>query len=524
MPSYSDLTPRPYINEITPSSSYNPEKLGRLLRQVRWVTRISVALSSAATVDDIYSVLVSGLLSPMGLSYTHTMLFELDESKRVMRGKYSCGYESKSQMQALREDLERDANYLEQRRIQLQQKALENNTEAIRELQVLNTGSQWVSVFQQLSIDNEDSHVISNLELPQPKNDNPEEDTLLSFLERFQNPILLTQGQRKALKIPAELENRLAPTVAIVPLRVKKKIRAILILDRELNGEQIDDDDMEALDWYATQGSLALQNCLLIHDLEHAYEELKAVDTLKSNFLSILSHELRTPLTAITGFVELILHDKVGEINQTQRNLLTRVSKNTGHLNNMVNDLIEIAEIESEGMTDLTLSPIDPLTTLYATLPKLEYRRRDTTVEIEPVFIGQIKVPAIICDEGALERIFFHLLDNAVKFSPTNAPVRVEFEIYDKHNLSISICDKGKGIPPDKVQRIFDEFYQIDNTLTRSHEGLGLGLTVTKFLVQSTKGEIKVNSIEDEGSRFTLIYPLAEPVADESNAHLPDFN
>lgn len=510
MPSYSDLTPRPYRNEITPAAAYNPEKLGRLLRQVRWVTRISVALSSAATVDDIYSVLVSGILSPMGLSYTHTMLFEYDDANRVARGKFSCGYESKSQMQALREDLERDANYLENRRIQLQIMAMENNAEAIRELQLLNTGSQWVSVFQQLSIDNDDSRLISNLEFPLPSADNVTEPTLFSFLDRFQSPTLLTPELRKSLIIPPELDERLAPLVVIVPLRVKKKIRAILILDRQIIGESIDEDDLEALDWYATQGSLALQNCLLIHDLEHAYEELKAVDTLKSNFLSILSHELRTPLTAITGFVELILHDKVGEINETQRNLLTRVSKNTGHLNNMVNDLIEIAEIESEGITDLTLRSIDPLITLFSTLPKLEFRRRDTTVDIEPVFIDNIKVPQIICDEGALERIYFHLLDNAVKFSPSNQPVRVEFELCNEGTaLSISICDKGKGIPPDKVQRIFDEFYQVDNTLTRSHEGLGLGLTVTKFLVQKTKGEINVNSVEKEGSRFTLIYALA---------------
>lgn len=522
MATYSDLTPRPYRNEITPN--YNPEKLGRLLRQVRWVTRISVALSSAANVDDIYSVLVSGILSPMGLSYTHTMLFEYDDTRRVIKGKFSCGYESKSQMQALREDLERDAKYLENRRQQLVQMAMENNAEAIHELQVLNTGSQWVTVFQQLSIDNEDSHIISSLEFPQGRPEDPNDNSLFAFLERFQNPLLLTKQHRNALQIPPELEARLAPVVVIVPLRVKKKIRAILILDRHIIDEPIDDDDMEALDWYATQGSLALQNTQLIHDLEHAYEELKAVDTLKSNFLSILSHELRTPLTAITGFVELILHDKVGEINDTQRNLLTRVSKNTGHLNNMVNDLIEIAEIESEGMTDLTLCPIDPLITLFATLPKLEFRRRDSLVEVEPYLIGLAKVPTIVCDEGALERIYFHLLDNAVKFSPANQPVRVEFELYDQHHLSISICDKGKGIPADKVQRIFDEFYQIDNSLTRSHEGLGLGLTVTKFLVQSTKGEIKVNSIEQEGSRFTLIFPLVEPVFDESDAHLPDFS
>ncbi len=509
MASFSDLTPRPLRNELTPN--YNAEKLGRLLRQVRWVTRISVALSSAATEDDIFSVLVSGLLSPMGLSYTRTMLFVLDHTNRVARGRFSCGYDSPEQMAALKEDLERDANFLEARRQQLYQMALENNSDAIRELQVLNMGSQWVSVFQQLSDDNENSRRIANLNFPLCPVDSPGADcAFFETMERLQNPLLLTAERREQLLIPQPLEELLAPVCAVVPLRVKKHVKALLILDRSLLNEPIDDDDMEALDWYATQGSLALQNNELIHDLERAYEELKAVDTLKSNFLSILSHELRTPLTAITGFVELILHDKVGPINESQRMLLTRVSKNTGHLNNMVNDLIEIAEIESEGMTDINLGPIDPLITLSSTLPKLEYRRRDYTVDVHPIFVNNLSVPLIICDERALERIFFHLLDNAVKFSPPNTPVRVEFELFDDTHLAITVCDKGKGIPADKVQRIFDEFYQVDNTLTRSHEGLGLGLTVTKFLVQATKGEIRVNSIEEEGSRFTLIYPVAK--------------
>ncbi|MCB2154476.1 hypothetical protein KQI84_06290 [bacterium] len=484
----------------------SPQHTAHLLNQIRWVTRISVALSSAIHIEDVYSVLLSGLISPLGLGYSHALVFEVDDLGEHIIGKFAIGFKSNKEAATLRRELEEESQFLEQRRRQLVEEP-DRDVSNEEELRTLEMGSHWVTVFQRLGPDNPETRLMETFRYPlRGASQDGEKPTLFELAANRRTPLAMRRDSDRA-SVPEEMAELLPEQFALVPLHTNKGLRALVLLDRRLGDPTIGRSDIEALEWFTTQAALALQNAELITDLENAYQELKTVDQLKSNFLSIVSHELRTPLTAITGFVELVLAQRVGDINESQRSLLTRVAKNTGHLNNMVNDLIEIAEIEAEGMTDVRLVPIDPLATFFNTIPKLEYRRRDRMVDIQPIFEGA--VPRILCDERVLERIFFHLLDNAVKFSPPDESVRVEFKSTDDDRLAITIRDKGKGIPQDKLRRIFDQFYQIEGTLTRSHEGLGLGLSVTRMLIQSTRGEIDVNSQVGQGSAFTVIYPVA---------------
>jgi signal transduction histidine kinase len=498
---------------VTPIDSAPASRIESLVKQVRLVTRVSVELSSVADIDDVHSVLISGLISPLGLGYSRALLFEVAPGGRELVGKFAIGFRSLEEREELRRELEAEAAFIEKRRTALHARIGEARTgddqRASDELRTLELGSQWVTVFQRLGTDSHESAMIERLHYVFEDLDTPSPLFPLFVMARTLLGPRLFNLAREPFRVPAELADILPNEFALVPLRTKNGLRALIFLDKHLTGEPLTDDDAETLDWFATQGALALQNAELISDLEKAYGELKAVDQLKSNFLSIISHELRTPLTAIGGFVDLIVNGKVGPVSETHRSLLTRVAKNTGHLSNMVNDLIEIAEIKAEGISDVALIAVDPLETLFSTLPKLEYRRRDKHVQIEPIFHGTI--PSILCDSRALERIYFHLLDNAVKFSPADATVVIEFERRSDQTVAIAIRDKGEGIPPDKLQKIFDEFYQVDNSLTRAHEGLGLGLAVTRILVQATRGEIKVSSEIGAGSCFTLIYPIATP-------------
>jgi len=476
-----------------------------LVSQLRCVTRISLALSSAVSVEDVYSVLLSGLISPLGLGYSQAIVFENTAGHCHFVGRYCVALESQGEAEELRADLEAEVNFLTRRKEELLQRGLQDES-AVEELRMLELGSQWVTVFQRLATDSPRSRTVSALVYSE---NHPQCDPHGRGLFRQAMLALSPQVIRKRdeeIALPEDLSPLLADEFAMIPLRTNKGLRALILLDRRLTGEAIINPDLEQLDWFATQGALALQNAELINDLEHAYQELKAVDQLKSNFLSTISHELRTPLTAITGFVDLIRKERVGEVNDGQRDLLERVARNTGHLNNIVTDLIEVAEIEAEGMSDLRIEAVDPLHVLFATFPRLDNRRRDQRVSIEPVMTDSI--PAIQCDQRALERIYFHLLDNAMKFSPPDGVVQVEFQRAGTR-LRISIHDKGVGIPPDKLQRIFDQFYQVDSSLTRGHEGLGLGLAVTRMLVQATHGDIEVESSPGKGSTFTLSYPLS---------------
>lgn len=482
-------------------------RLAHLLNQVRWVTRMSVALSAPGNRDDIFLVLLAGLVSPMALGFTRALAFEVTSEGDAVLGKSALVIGSRRELDEMTAELRAETEFLENRKRDLMARAAED-TGAAEELRTLELGAQWITISQRVGTDGDEAHAVQAMRYPLEPADSHDVPEIFRRALAIKTPMAFgTNGGRPPL--PAALQALLPGPFAVVPLHTNRGLRAVLVLDRHLTGDAITADDLDALDWFATQGAMALQNAELIRDLENAYGELKAVDQLKSNFLSIISHELRTPLTAITGFVELILNARVGPVNESQRNLLVRVAKNTGHLNNMVNDLIEIAEIEAEGITDVSLVAVDPLNTLFSTLPKLEYRRRDSKVDIHPVFEGE--VPSILCDARALERIFFHLLDNAMKFSPENQPVEVAFSRPDESRLSISICDRGPGIPKDKLQRIFEQFYQVDNSLTRSHEGLGIGLAVTRMLVQATRGEIHVESVVGRGSKFTIVYPLAGP-------------
>ncbi|MBI5155376.1 hypothetical protein HZA57_09080, partial [Candidatus Poribacteria bacterium] len=337
------------------SGEVSEQKIGHLLTQIRWVTRISVALSSAVRVEDVYSVLVAGLISPLGLGYSHALVFEADSHGEVLTGKFALGYEKREDIVALAADLEDETRFLEERHEALSSRA-QHDEKALEELQTLQMGTQWVTVFQRLGPENEETRAIGSMSFPvrpggMDRVPAPNGGTVFQRAFWARRPLVMNKEPGDT-RVPKELSALLPDEFAVLPLRTNRGLRSVVLLDRRLTGEPITDDSIEALEWFSTQGALALQNAELIQDLENAYQELKAVDQLKSNFLSIISHELRTPLTAITGFVELILHEKVGPVNESQKSLLTRVAKNTRHLNNMVNDLIEIAEIEAEGVRD----------------------------------------------------------------------------------------------------------------------------------------------------------------------------
>lgn len=494
----------------TPSEAVGHGRASQLVNQLRIVSRITTALSSAVGVDDVYSVLLSGLLSPLGLGYSNAMLFELESHSDIFAGRLSIGFESADQQTEMAAELRAEATYLEQRMADLRARA-ETDETAIDELRLLEQGSHWVLVFQRLGTESPASREVARLRFRPTDNGGPHHAdpddcrTLFDCAIHATSARLFGGPDGEPARLPAALAPLLGEPFALLPLRTAKGLRSVILLDRRHGDGRIDPGEIEVLDWFASQGALALQNAELIRDLEQAYRELKTVDQLKSNFLSTVSHELRTPLTAMTGFIDLLMAGKAGPVTEPQRNLLARVAKNTGHLNNMVNDLIEIAEIEAEGMRDLQLAPVDPLLTLFATLPRLEFRRRDHKVQIEPVFEGM--VPMVLCDDRALERIYFHLLDNAVKFQTADDPIEVHFRP-ESGRLHIEIRDRGVGIPPDKLARIFDQFYQVDNSLTRGQEGLGIGLAVTKMLVQATHGEITVDSSVGKGSTFTITYPI----------------
>jgi signal transduction histidine kinase len=289
-------------------------------------------------------------------------------------------------------------------------------------------------------------------------------------------------------------------------IRGKRRPRLLLAVDKSFENDAIGAIDRHHLGWFCSQVSLAIKNAELFVDLKRTNEALQEIDTLKSNFLATVSHELRTPLTAITGFARLLIGNKIGTLSQSQTQILQRVLTHGERLSNVINDLIEIAEIDAGSALVTELQPIDPLEALMETLPRLEPRRAPKSISIEPIVTGP--TPKILSDRKALVRIFYHLLDNAVKFSHEESRVTVEFDDQED-KVAIRITDRGIGIAPERLRLIFEAFYQVDSHLTRIYEGMGIGLTLTKKLVDRTGGRILAQSELGHGSTFTVYYPKA---------------
>lgn len=481
----------------------------RMKNQIGWIIQLSSALSSKTDLDDIYSILLAGLVAPTGLAYSRVLFFVHDEEQGLLRGHTCLSHESTEGMEAIARELAEEEAFLEDRRAKLMETpASEDPAQAQEELESLAIGVHWVTIHQRIPPENPITERLRKLSFStQPGSSGSGRGSIFEEVALWRGPRLGAK-ERLGSRLPPALASLLADEFVIAPLNTHRGLRGLVLADRHLDkpSASISRNALRELDWFASQAALTIDNHEVTTDLSRAYSELKQLDQLKSNFLSIISHELRTPLTSMSGFVELILDERVGPINDNQRMLLNRVTKNTGHLIHLVNDLIEVAEIEAEGTVEVRLTPIDPLSVLMDTLPKLEQRRRDKKVKVVPEV--ECDVPTVLSDERALGRIFFHLIDNAIKFSPEGATVTIRFSHHEEE-LHIEVVDRGVGIAPDDIKFIFQQFYQVDNTLTRGHEGLGLGLAVTKMLIQATRGRITVDSVLDRGSTFTVIIPVS---------------
>jgi signal transduction histidine kinase/ligand-binding sensor domain-containing protein/AraC-like DNA-binding protein len=242
------------------------------------------------------------------------------------------------------------------------------------------------------------------------------------------------------------------------------------------------------------------------HELEMTKfeaEKMHEVDELKSRFFANISHEFRTPLTLILGLAKKIV-DKTKET--TSREDAGVIKRNADRLHGLVNQLLDLSKLESGNMTLQTssINLIPLLKGLVLSFASFAERKRITLK-----FNSDEEEIVAYIDKDKIEKIVINLLSNAFKFTPQGG--KIEFDVIrtDK-NIEISVSDTGIGMSPDRIEKIFDRFYQVDSSHTREQEGTGLGLALTKELVELHKGKIRVESSEGKGSTFTVTLPLGK--------------
>lgn len=237
----------------------------------------------------------------------------------------------------------------------------------------------------------------------------------------------------------------------------------------------------------------------------------REVERVKSQFVSTVSHELRTPLTSIKGYVELILEGEAGGLAPLQQEFLEIVRHNANRLLLLINDLLDVSRIES-GKLELRRAPLQlaPLVSAAVAIlqPQLDAKRLQLSIEL------QQPLPPLLADEGRLAQILVNLLSNACKYTPAAGRITIIARAANDM-LRIDVSDTGVGLTQAELQRLFTRFFRAENRATQEAGGAGLGLAITRSLVELHGGRIEVRSEPGVGSTFSVYLPLAPLAEDE---------
>ncbi len=242
----------------------------------------------------------------------------------------------------------------------------------------------------------------------------------------------------------------------------------------------------------------------LKEELSRQYRSLEEANRLKSEFLANMSHELRTPLNAIIGFSELIHDAKVGPVSAEQREYLNDILTSSRHLLQLINDVLDLAKVEA-GKIEFRPAPLDlsqvigEVRDILRTLAA--QKRIEIAVTIDPSVTG------VVADPARLKQVLYNYLSNALKFSPEEGRVSVRVLPEGARDFRLEVEDVGIGIKAEDFGRLFVEFQQLDASTAKKYAGTGLGLALTRRLVEAQQGRVGVESTPGKGSVFYAVLP-----------------
>ncbi|MEA1984439.1 MAG: PAS domain S-box protein [Euryarchaeota archaeon] len=238
-------------------------------------------------------------------------------------------------------------------------------------------------------------------------------------------------------------------------------------------------------------------------NLEKAYEELKTLDTMKNEFLANISHELRTPLVSIKGFSELLNEERLGKIDENQKKATDAIIRNSERLNHLIDSLLYMSRRQARKIV-YNFVPVQITTILDLLILDIVPQINKTGLMIKKDI--PVDIPLVNGDKERMEQVFLHLLDNAIKFTPLGGTITISVRD-EKKGVHIMIKDTGVGIAEDKVQKVFQNFYQIDGSTTRKYDGTGIGLPLCKRIVDDHGGKIQVESKNSVGTTVHVWLP-----------------
>jgi signal transduction histidine kinase len=289
-----------------------------------------------------------------------------------------------------------------------------------------------------------------------------------------------------------------------VPMVQERITRGLMLLRREAGPYAA--DSVELLVALAAQAAVAVENAGLYRQLQQQQHSLEVASRAKSDFMANMSHELRTPLNAILGYTELLLDNVYGDVPGKIRPVLQRVDRSSRHLLGMIDEVLDIAKIEA-GKLKPNLAPCLLSDVIREVMLAMQALAQEKGLRLG-VMLPQ-DVPPLMADERQLSQVLFNLVGNAIKFTERGeVGVSVTF---DCQRLIIAVRDTGPGIAPEDRERIFQEFEQGEMSPTAPKGGAGLGLAISRRVVEMHGGDLWVESTPGSGSTFFFSLPFVAP-------------
>ncbi len=296
---------------------------------------------------------------------------------------------------------------------------------------------------------------------------------------------------------------------AVIPLKIENQLVGLILLSNKKSDDLFSNEDYVLMELVAEQAISAIQKAKLWEG-----------DQMKTEFVSIASHELLTPISAIEGYLSMILDENLGEVDDEARKYLTNVYSSAKRLSALIKDLLSVSRIES-GKMKFASQQLDVVKLVAEAQAQLLFtaKGKGLTVDVAPAK----NIPLVWADQDRAMQVIVNLLSNAIKYTPDGSiKVHVEHESRSGF-VSISVKDTGLGMTHEQMSHLFQKFYRIATPDTTNIQGTGLGLYITKTIVEKMGGKIKVSSTAGKGSTFTFTLPIfkvedATPLTQESAA------